>query len=337
MWEWVEDWWSEAKTDRVLRGGSWSNHDRGSLLSSTRIQHVPGFLSLNLGFRVVLELSAPPEPSPVSATPNPIQKPQASAATATTSIVSQATKEKPFENSLGMKFVPVKGTDVLFCIHETRWKDYAAYADANPGIATNWKEQKHRNVTINERPEEHPVVYVSWEEAQGLCKWLSEKEKRTYRLPTDREWSVAVGLGRKEKWRKGDLPSQVKGDPDEFPWGREWPPPKGAGNYSDQSRKARSVESAIPTYIDSYDDSFPTTAPVMSFAPNEFGLYDMGGNAREWVEDWWSPAKTDRVLRGASWGHAARNHLASTFRDLVTGGGSEFTGFRVVLEVSAGN
>ena len=49
---------------------------------------------------------------------------------------------KPIENTLGMKFLPVKGTDVLFCIHETRYKDYAAYAadaaDA-PNVAATWK------------------------------------------------------------------------------------------------------------------------------------------------------------------------------------------------------
>lgn len=191
--------------------------------------------------------------------------------------LAEATRDKPFENSLGMKFVPVKGTDVLFCIHETRYRDYAAYAKANPSIATDWKNQRHRGFTITERPEDHPVVSVRWEDAQGFCQWLSEKEKKTYRLPTDREWSVAVGLGRKEKWHKGDLPVQVKGDPDEFPWGRQWPPPKGAGNYSDESCKAKAPDPSAH-YIDHYDDGYPTTAPVMSFQPNDFGLHDISKN-----------------------------------------------------------
>ncbi len=50
-----------------------------------------------------------------------------------------ATKKQPFENSLGMKFVPVPGTEVLFCIHETRWKDYEVYAAENPGINSHGK------------------------------------------------------------------------------------------------------------------------------------------------------------------------------------------------------
>src|SRR5690606_36612881 len=96
-----------------------------------------------------------------------------------------ATKEQPFENSLGMKLVPVPGTEVLFCIHETRWKDYAAYAAENPGIRGGWKDQGFDGFTIAERAEEHPVAHVNWEDARAFCAWLSKKEGRTYRLPTD--------------------------------------------------------------------------------------------------------------------------------------------------------
>jgi formylglycine-generating enzyme required for sulfatase activity len=177
-------------------------------------------------------------------------------------------------------------------------------------------------------------VYVSWEDAKSFCAWLSEKEGKTYRLPTDREWTVAVGLGRKEKWRKGDLPVNVQGDTDEFPWGRQWPPPPGAGNYSDQSRKAKAPQSDAQ-YLEGYDDGFPTTAPVMSLAPNEFGLYDLGGNVWEWVEDWWNAAKAERVLRGGGCNNFARGDLLSSHRNLTTAGNrSNGSGFRVVLVVS---
>jgi hypothetical protein len=79
-----------------------------------------------------------------------------------------------------------------------------------------------------------------------------------------------------------------------YPWGTRWPPPSGAGNY-------RGVESKMGNVIDGYNDGYPRTSPVGSFASDKNGLYDMGGNAWQWCEDWYNSAKKDRVLRGASW------------------------------------
>jgi hypothetical protein len=216
-------------------------------------------------------------------------------------------------NTLGMKFLPVKGTDVLFCIHEVRYSDYAAYAAESPGIAQDWKKQTHDGYAITERAEDHPVMYVSWEDAQAFCAWLSKKEGKTYRLPTDEEWSYAVGIGRDEKRRKGTLPSQVLQVPDEFPWGGDFPPKSKdkSGNYSDDSRKAK-APNANAQYLENYDDGFPTTAPVMSFKPNKLGLYDLGGNVWEWCEDWYDNAQKERVLRGGSWLNHERGHLLSS-------------------------
>ena len=244
-----------------------------------------------------------------------------------------ATKGKSFVNSLGMKFVPVPGTDVLFCIHETRWKDYAEYARENPGVDPKWMNQIICGFPLAERAEDHPVVNASWEDAKAFCLWLSEKEKKTYRLPTDREWSIAVGLERKEGWRKGDTPESMfmENDRKDFPWGTVWPPPKGSGNYSDQSRKAKAPFPA-QTYIEDLDDGFPTTAPVMSFKANDFGLYDMSGNVWEWVEDWWNADKEARVLRGGSWAIGMRGDLLSSHRyHFVPDSRIATQGFRVVL------
>ena len=119
------------------------------------------------------------------------------------------------------------------------------------------------------------------------------------------------------------------------PWGDEWPPPKGAGNYGDASRK-EIYSNSKPGYIDGYDDSFPTTAPVMSFEPNAFGLYDLSGNAWEWVDDWYNTTQSERVFRGSSWDGGNRSNLLSSYRGHSTPEkGGAGTGFRVVLVTSA--
>ena len=195
------------------------------------------------------------------------------------------TPPKAFTNTLGMKFVPVSGTEVAFCIWETRVKDYAAYAAANAEVDASWK------IPGFTQADTHPVVNVNWEDANAFCAWLTKKELsagkikagQKYRLPTDAEWSVAVGLGRET----GSTPEAKNGGlRDVYPWGKEWPPPKGAGNYGGSLN------------VDNYE----YTSPAGSFAANKLGLHDMGGNVYEWCEDWYDPAaKAYRVLRGASW------------------------------------
>jgi formylglycine-generating enzyme required for sulfatase activity len=169
-------------------------------------------------------------------------------------------RDQSFTNSLGMKFVPVPETKIFMCIHETRKKDYAAYAAANPSAGEAWKNQEREGVPVSSG-DDHPVVGVDWDEVRAFCAWLSAKDGRTYRLPTDREWSFAVGIGR-------DEPAEAAPDslgnkiPDRYPWGAGWPPPPGAGNYPDTVGKE-----AIPDLlaIEGYTDGYATTAPVMSF------------------------------------------------------------------------
>jgi formylglycine-generating enzyme required for sulfatase activity len=226
-----------------------------------------------------------------------------------------------FVNTLGMPFVPVPGTDVQFCIWETRVKDYAEYAAANAGVDGSWKKPGFK------QEDTHPVVKVSWNEAQAFCEWLTKKEMaegkikagQKYRLPTDAEWSVAVGLGKE----KGNTPKEKnRGIKDVYPWGKEWPPPKGAGNYGESLN------------VDNYE----YTSPVGSFAANKLGLHDMGDNVLEWCEDWYDPAiKAFRVLRGASWGDGGPGTLLSSDRVIGT---PDFrrnnVGFRCVLVGGSG-
>ena len=226
---------------------------------------------------------------------------------------------KPFTNTLGMKFVSVPGTEVSFCIWETRVKDYAAYAAANEGVDGSWKKPGFK------QEDTHPVVNVSWEDANAFCTWLTRKELaegkikagQKYRLPTDAEWSVAVGLGKE----KGNTPEEKQsGIKDVYPWGKGYPPPKEAGNYS----KSLKV------------DKFDYTSPVGSFASNKDGLHDMGGNVWEWCEDKYSPTSSYRVLRGASWSSDRVNLLSSSRSYYAPGRRDNYLGFRCVLVGGSG-
>lgn len=238
-----------------------------------------------------------------------------------------ATKDSAFVNSIGMKFVPVPitggptdGKRVLFSVWETRVKDYAAYAADRKGIDEMWDKYadwKFAEFDGHKQTDEHPVVKVSWEDAQKFCQWLSEKEGRNYRLPTDHEWSCAAGIGEREDASATPEEKHSK-VPDVYPWGREWPPPEEAGNYRSKD-------------IEGYTDPHPFTSPVGEYSANAHGLYDLGGNVWEWCEDEFEDG-SHRVTRGGSWSHNSDDMLRSSYRfGFRSGNLYHFFGFRVVL------
>jgi hypothetical protein len=223
--------------------------------------------------------------------------------------------DEPWTNSLGMRFVPVAGTQALFSVWDTRVQDYEAYAQARSEADAGWKSPG-----FEQRPA-HPVVKVSWEDAQGFCRWLTETERNaglllpemSYRLPTDAEWSAAAGLDEPNEGTPKDKDMKIQGV---FPWGTEWPPPKGAGNY-DLSLKT---------------DDYVYTSPVGTFAANRYGMYDVGGNVWQWCEDWYDTDRKHRVLRGASWYDRVPDFLLSSFRlNRSPDYRCFYIGFRVVL------
>lgn len=132
----------------------------------------------------------------------------------------------------------------------------------------------------------HPVVCVSWNDATAFCRWLSEKEDRRYRLPTEAEWEYACRAGTTTTYGVADRNTL---------WVLE--------NLLDRSF-TRPRPRFMTTFL--WDDGFERTAPVRSFLPNRFGLYDMRGNVAEWCDDWYdaqfySQAKPDDV-RGPNFG-----------------------------------
>jgi hypothetical protein len=233
---------------------------------------------------------------------------------------------QPWTNSLGMKFLPLDS--VRMAIWETRVQDYDAFCRETG--------RRHDSPDFAQGPT-HPVVKVNWFDAVAFCRWLTDKERDenileptlAYRLPTDVEWSAAVGLpnegGSTPEMRDGKIRN-------EFPWGKQWPPPGGAGNYADQSARRRGA-----SVIENYSDNFRETSPVGSFKPNALGLYDLGGNVWEWCAEGYKGSSSGAgrdwgVLRGGSWSTNSRTELQSSYRNVVDRNDRDVIyGFRCVL------
>jgi hypothetical protein len=262
-------------------------------------------------------------------------------------VLEKARKDQPWLNSLGMKFVPVKGTQVLFSVWVTRVQDFSAFVDRAGYDATgrmwsvgkdSWRQRgaTWKDPGFKQGPTD-PVVGVSWEDAKAFCAWLTKQEHASgtlptdmqYRLPTDEEWSVAVlldsenGKTPEEKQKSSTIKFYL--------WGEEWPPPPGAGNYCGVESRIGNEPKDWPI-IGGYNDVYPRTNPVGSFAANQAGLYDMEGNVWEWCEDWYNWANEFRVLRGASWSTYDRDRLLASYRGLdLPDSRRDYVGFRCVV------
>jgi formylglycine-generating enzyme required for sulfatase activity len=199
------------------------------------------------------------------------------------------------------------------------------------------------NVSLN--GDDQPVANVSWEDAVQYLNLLSVKDglqpvyedgpggwvavrplRNGYRLPTDAEWEWAARFA-----------GQTEGLL--FPWGAEPRPPDRSGNYADVS-----AAQLLPNVMLTYDDGFEVSAPVATYAANSFGIFDLGGNVAEWVQDFYtldlleSTERVDdplgpeggqlHVVRGSSWRHAT----VADLRVAARGSGSdgrEDVGFRI--------
>jgi formylglycine-generating enzyme required for sulfatase activity len=165
----------------------------------------------------------------------------------------------------------------------------------------------------------NPAVNVSSDDATAFCAWLTERERKAgrigtneaCRLPSDHEWSCAIGIGDREDASMTPLEKDHK-LPNLFPWGSAWPPSGRAGNYAGEELKSAIDAGQFPKVrdvISGYKDDHVTTSNVGAYPLNHGGIYDLGGNAREWCGDWTDERKIGRVLRGASCAHADQNSL----------------------------
>lgn len=120
----------------------------------------------------------------------------------------------------------------------------------------SWRHPEGPNSDLTGR-EDHPVVHVSWEDAQAYAQWIGK------RLPTEAQWEYAA---------RGNLENK------RYPWGDHFKP--------DQQHMANTFQGHFP-HKPTAEDGFAGTSPVKSFAANNYGLYDMVGNVWEWTADWY--------------------------------------------------
>jgi formylglycine-generating enzyme required for sulfatase activity len=343
--ELCEDLYSNEENWRTLRGSSWYEDAPERLNLSHRSAEDPNGRLAQVGFRCILVTG---DAHVFSSTAEEKSAPKIEAPAA----------PKMITNSLDMRFVPVPirggdndGQTVWFSIWETRYMDFKAFVDDtgyDAAINPNSGSQEKENWQYFPWPATyaHPVIMLNSRDITAFCEWLTKKEraagnitdKQVYRLPRDQEWSCAACLSPEEKPSgmpknfydyRGELQKDAKpagkkildgvGDEESYAWKGDWPPPENFANLGEELEV----------------DEFPNTAPVGSFQPNHYGLYDMAGNVSECIGgDYVSvPYRTFGILRGSSWvsQHSHRQFFTSTRISNNSMVRQKYVGFRCVL------
>jgi formylglycine-generating enzyme required for sulfatase activity len=215
-----------------------------------------------------------------------------------------AQRSSVFVNSIGMEFVRLRAGSFLMGQEEGGdWDERPAHRvriTKSFGMAltevTNAQyeqfDPKHSELRGKlgfSKQDDEAVVFVSWREAVEFCQWLSEKEGRSYRLPTEAEWEYACRAGTTTAYHAGDsLPKEFHKNA-RMTW------------FPDPARRRKGAE--------------PVPLTVAQSPANSWGLFDMHGNVEEWCHDWYGPyeqgeqtdpvGRTDgdfKVTRGGSQG-----------------------------------
>ena len=293
VWQWCQDWYDKdyyqksPKNDpvnetagklklRVMRGGSWHNSPSGAR-SACRSFGTPVVRNWNYGFRVVLS-SLPAGKKPKSP-PVGVEKDEPAG--------------KVITNSIGMKLVYIPPGEFLmgsprseqeqckkdsgqggwaaqeiqhevaitkgFCIgvYAVTQEEYEIVMGKNPSWFSATGGGKNDIAGLDTR--RFPVENVSWNDATEFCRKLSEKERKTYRLPTEAEWEYACRAGTKTAFCFGNTMSTDQ------------------ANYNGNAVFGNGHKGVYRE----------RPMPVGRFPANAFGLYDMHGNVGQWCQDWY--------------------------------------------------
>ena len=183
-------------------------------------------------------------------------------------------------------------------------EEYMLFAEAT---GVEMPEEKHVHLGVDV-----PIRRLTWLSAVAYCKWLSEREGKTFRLPTEAEWEYACRAGSYAKYCFGDDEAKLG----EYAW------------YKENSEKV--------------------THNVGTKKPNAWGLYDMHGNIWEWCSDRYAENYADvpndgsaymvrsekgMVLRGGAWSGKPENLRSASRINLGASSRNYFVGFRVVVEL----
>ncbi len=317
-----------------------SGGDAEDIIDEYLEERIAGGIGSRVGAAVPSGPSFTPPPSlkPQAAAPAPSFKPAEKSPLFSNSPLMRAEEKQNhpnFTNTLGMPMLlvtsgsfsmgsnspdaapnerPVTKTNISAC-HLSRWPvSNGQYEQFDPS---------HRAKRIPKADENHPVVYVSHTDAVHFCEWLSAREKRRYRLPTEAEWEYAA--------RSADGRT--------YPWGEHLE----SGDLANLADRNTRLPWADPTI----NDGFAETSPVGSYprGASPFGLEDMAGNVWEWCLDCMAPypgkertnprGPTDgpkRLYRGGSWKSRASSLRASARGFNAPAYSANDVGFRVLCE-----
>jgi len=330
VWAWCSDYYERdyehspekdptgptSGSERVYRGGSWIGPTRGTRSAARGIIDA-GYRGAISGFRLVRELDHSPQSAPpaVAATAPPIDsitntiEMTFNKIPAGTFLMGSPPDETGRDNDEHQHKVTIT-KDFYMQTTEVTQGQWKALMSTQP-----WKRGVGKVIYGVEVKEgtHYPAGYLIWFDAVAFCKKLSEKEGKTYRLPTEAEWEYACRAGTETMWSCGHL--SVLGD---YAWYRE----------------------------NAFDIDEKYAHQVGLQKPNAFGLFDMHGNIREWCFDRSSANRQSperdpkgptfgsfRVLRGGSFLDSWKTTRSAARGALVPDSRRVSSGFRVVCEL----